>query len=204
MVIRYQPLQHHISLTLPRYVTIRQGLHFIEEKRAWLVQQITENIKTIPLADGQTIPILGDEYKLCHTGGRGIVTVEEGRIIIPGDATFMKRRFLEWLKRQLRKEIEELAHTKVQLLGKTVNKISLRDTSSRWGSCSHDGNLSFSWRLVFAPYEVLEYVVCHEVAHIKHHNHSPAFWAAVGLLCPDYEKSRHWLKTHGAILYSYN
>ena len=204
MVIRYQPLQHHVSLTLPRYVSIRQGLHFIEEKRAWLVKQITENAKTIPLEHGQTIPILGNDYTLLYVGGRGVVTLDEKNILIPGDETFLKRRLLEWLKRQLRAEITHLAEAKAKQIKKPLGKISLRDTSSRWGSCSHDGNLSFSWRLVFAPYAVLDYVVAHEVAHIKHHDHSPAFWAAVELLCPEYDKYRNWLKTHGAVLYSYN
>jgi len=204
MIIRYQPLQHHVSLTLPRYTSIRQGLHFVEEKRAWLADQITEKAQPVPLADGQIIPVLGNDYTLRHIGGRGVVSIDGDRILIPGDESFMKRRILEWLKRQARTEITRLATAKAEQINKPLKRISLRDTSTRWGSCSHDGNLSFSWRLIFAPYEVLEYVVGHEVAHIKHHNHSAAFWATVGEICPDYEKCRHWLKIYGSKLYSYN
>src|SRR5262249_62094428 len=122
---------------------------------------------------------------------------------VPGDKQFMSRRVQEWLKVQIREEIVKLAQKKADQIGARVKRVSLRDTSSRWGSCSHDGNLSFSWRLVLAPYEVLEYLVSHEVAHIKEHNHSEKFWALVEKLYPDYEKAQHWLKAHGATLYAY-
>ena len=89
------------------------------------------------------------------------------------------------------------------MIGKTVAKITLRDTSSRWGSCSRGGNLSFSWRIVFAPREVLDYLVAHEVAHLKHPHHRSSFWQTVEQLCPQYKTHRAWLKTHGAGLYAY-
>lgn len=203
MVIRYNPAGHSVSLTLPRYVSIRQGLRFVEEKRVWIEQRILEKKAPVPFADGQTIPLLGMLYTLQHVGGRGVVRIEGDTIIVPGDSAFMARRVREFLKRVARDTIAEIAAKKAKQLGKTVSKITLRDTSSRWGSCSHDGNLSFSWRLVFAPYDILEYVTCHEVAHLKHHDHSPAFWIAVGLLYPDYEKAKQWLKINGSELYAY-
>ena len=203
MILRYQPLQHHVSLTLPRYVSIRQGLTFVEEKRAWLESQLTEKTQIIPLQDGQMIPVLGKRYTLRHTGGRGLIGIDGEHIMVPGDMAFMKRRVLEWLKRQGRNEITRLANEKSAIINKSVSRISLRDTSSRWGSCSHDGNLSFSWRLVFAPIEVLDYVVSHEVAHLRHLDHSPAFWSTVATLHPQYEKARHWLKANGQSLYAY-
>lgn len=203
MVIRYQPIQRKIGLTLPRYISVKQGLHFVEEKRSWLTRQIAEHQSDVPLMDGQVIPVLGKDYTLCHVGGRGVVTMEENRIMIPGDNLFLKRRVLEWMKRELRKTIMQLANEKAECIGKRIGKISLRDTTSRWGSCNHNGNLSFSWRLLFAPFEVLDYVVSHEVAHIKHLDHSTAFWSAVESLCPDYQSYRDWLKTHGTTLYRF-
>lgn len=203
MVIRYQPLQHQICLTLPRHATIAQGLHFVEEKRSWLEKQLHDKAKHIPLTEGHRIPILGKTYTLCHVGGRGVVTAEDDRILVPGDAIFMKRRVREWLKQQVRQEIAALVSAKSQQLQRPYRKISLRDTISRWGSCSYDGNLSFSWRLAFAPRPILEYVVSHEVAHLKHHDHSPAFWMAVESLYPDHAAAREWLRTHGATLYAY-
>jgi predicted metal-dependent hydrolase len=203
MVIRYHPIHHHVALTLPRYVSIKQGLHFVSEKREWLAQQIQTIQKTIPFEDGQEIPVLGKKYILTHVGGRGVVRIEDDRIIVPGDAAFMARRVREWLKRIARETITTIASAKAKIIGKNIKRISLRDTSSRWGSCSHNGCLSFSWRLVFAPYEVLDYVTCHEVAHLKHHDHSPAFWIAVGQLFPDYNNSKQWLKVNGGKLYTY-
>ena len=203
MVLRYHPLQHNVGLTLPRYVSIRQGLHFIEEKRSWLIEQINSHARHVPFTDGQYIPVLGKNYLLRFAGGRGVVMIHDEMILVPGDESFMKRRVLDWLKAQAKESITSIAIEKCWQLGKPYKKISLRDTSSRWGSCSHDGNLSFSWRLIFAPLHVLEYVVSHEVAHLKHHDHSPAFWAAVTALCPNLDASRQWLKDSGTILYSY-
>ncbi|MDE3060484.1 MAG: M48 family metallopeptidase, partial [Pseudomonadota bacterium] len=203
MVIRYHPLKAAIGLTLPRYASVRQGLRFVDEKRGWIEKQLHEKSGRIPFAGGQTIPVLGKTYTLKHVGGRGVVTAQGDEILVAGAEDFMARRVREWLKKQAEKEIRTLAAHKSALVGVRVRKISLRDTHSRWGSCSHDGNLSFSWRLVFAPYEVLEYLVSHEVAHLKEHNHSAAFWAVVEELFPEYRKAERWLKAHGRGLYQY-
>jgi predicted metal-dependent hydrolase len=203
IIIRYQPLQQCLTLTLPRYVNIRQGLHFVEEKRQWIARQLSAAPAQIPFTDGQAIPVFGTTYTLRHAGGRGVITVEGSDILVHGDPAFMQRRVREWLKAQMRARLTELAQDKARRIGQSVKKISLRDTSSRWGSCSHDGHLSFSWRLVFAPIDVLDYLVAHEVAHLAEHNHSPAFWNVVHQLCPDYERPRRWLKTHGTKLYAY-
>lgn len=216
MVIRYQPLRHEIRLTLPRYVSIRQGLRFVDAKRKWIAGEVATHHKKIPLADGAVIPVLGAEYRLHHTGGRGLVRLshdpltlqnesvgDERLLLVPGDETFIARRVRDGLKRFAAGILQKLAQEKAVELGVNIKKISLRDTSSLWGSCSQDGRLSFSWRLVFAPYEVLEYVVCHEVAHMKELNHSPAFWQLVERLCPDWRRHRRWLAEQGATLYRY-
>jgi predicted metal-dependent hydrolase len=204
MVIRYQPLQHHISVTLPRQVSIAQGLRFVQEKRPWLEAQLRGSIRRVALADGQVIPVLGRHYTITHGGGRGLVRIEGDRIVVPGEAAFLARRLREWLKHAARDEITAIATAKAQQLGTRFRKISLRDTASRWGSCNHKGHLSFSWRLGFAPHEVMAYVVCHEVAHLKHLDHSPAFWMTVTLLDPGQQTSRRWLRLHGAQLYAYD
>lgn len=134
--------------------------------------------------------------KLLPQGGKGLVTV-------PGEREFMPRRVRDFLKQLAREEIEKLVAIKIPLLGKNPRKISLRDTHSRWGSCSQDGNLSFSWRIIMAPRDVLEYLVCHEMAHLLHMNHSKLFWNTVSHLCPNYKIPQVWLKTHGAKLHSY-
>jgi len=220
--IRYQPLAHAVSLTLPPTASLRQGLRFAQERCEWIERQIAKKPKHVPFSDGQIIPVLGKKYIIRHVGGRGVVKIDVSdqsakdsennlhsdicslpSILVSGDAEFMARRVREWLKAQAGEEITKLAHDKAHQIGKRVKKISLRDNSSCWGSCSHSGNLSFSWRLILAPHEVLEYLVSHEAAHLKEHNHGPAFWAVVAQLFPPYKQAQHWLKRHGQGLYSY-
>lgn len=175
----------------------------MEEKKKWLEGQLKEHPARVPFDNGQSIPVFGKEYTLHHTGGRGVVTIEDDRILVPGEADFMARRLRDWLKQKLREEITALAAAKTQMIDKPLRRISLRDTVSRWGSCSYRGDLSFSWRLVFAPYEVLEYIVSHEVAHMRHHDHGPDFWQLVETLHPGHNPFREWLRIHGSRLYSY-
>lgn len=203
MTLRYQPLQQHLLLTLPRYVSIKQGLHFIEEKRKWIEKQIDETVQHFPFIDGQLLPVMGKQMRLRHIGGRGVITIEGDDILVTGEAEFMGRRVQDWLKRCARDHISDLARSKAQLIGKRVRQVTVRDTISRWGSCSHDGNLSFSWRLVLAPYPVLDYVVSHEVAHLQEFNHSAMFWDVVEQLSPGHIQWRNWLGENGYILYGY-
>jgi predicted metal-dependent hydrolase len=203
MTLRYQPLQQHLLLTLPRYVSIKQGLHFIEEKRKWIEKQIDETVQHFPFVDGQLLPLLGKEVCLRHVGGRGVITLSGSDMLVPGEAEFMSRRVQDWLRRCAREHLNGLARSKAQIIGKQVRQVTVRDTISRWGSCSYDGNLSFSWRLVLAPYPVLDYVVSHEVAHLKEFNHSDTFWSVVEQLSPGHVQWRDWLGSNGHILYGY-
>ena len=203
MVIRYQPINHSLTLTLPRYVSLTQGLSFVEKSRSWIERQIGKQSRRVPFENGQVIPVMGKDCRIVHVGGRGVAAVEETELRIPGDAAFLARRVREWLKAAVKREIAQLAQAKAEALGVCVKNIGLRDTRSHWGSCSQSGRLSFSWRLVFAPYEVLDYLVCHEVAHLKELNHSAAFWRHVGALCPHYKKAQAWLKANGEGLYLY-
>lgn len=203
IVLRYQPLAHAVSLTLPRYVTIEQGLGFVDKKRDWVLTQMEKRAPLIAFEDGQTIPVLGQNYRLRHVGGRGVVRPEEAALLVPGGKEFMPRRVREWLKTQAREGIATRAEAKAKILGVRIAKVSLRDTRSLWGSCNRKGNLSFSWRLILAPEDVLDYVVAHEVAHLKELNHSERFWRVVETLCPHWQASRRWLKKHGDTLYRY-
>ena len=110
---------------------------------------------------------------------------------------------MDWLKREARRKIDERVAEYAAVLGVRPKRITIRDTSSRWGSCSSARSLSFSWRLVLAPPAVLDYVVAHEVAHLRELNHRPRFWRLVELLVPDIEKSQAWLSDHGALLHRY-
>lgn len=204
MVMRYQPLQHHIALTLPRFVTISQGLDFVRTKERWLLRQVKNAARGEKLIPGARVPVMGDVLTLVHVGGRGVTARAGDELRVTGDADFFSRRVKDWLKAEVLAHIEVRAHERAALLNVKPKKIGLRDPKSRWGSCNYSGHLSFSWRLVFAPREVLEYVICHEVAHLKHMDHSPAFWMAVERLMPGYEPWRIWLRDQGMMLYGFD
>jgi|CXWL01.1.fsa_nt_gi predicted metal-dependent hydrolase len=204
LIVRYQPLQQSLSLTLPQATSIKQGLHFINDKREWILRQVMQYSNATSFSDGQTIPVLGKSFRLEHVGGRGLVSETNDSLQVHGDAEFMARRVRNWLTQKLKSEIILLTQNFSTMLNVKVGSITLRDTSSRWGSCSYDGNLSFSWRLIFAPHEVMRYVVAHEVAHICEHNHSPEFWKLVEQLHPEFKAAQNWLKRNGKFLYLYD
>lgn len=211
LVLRYSSAKACVLLTLPRRVSVNSGLKFVEKNRDWLESQLKklahekENYGHADdiYVDGAQIPVLGKNITIKHIGGRGLAYAENGFLYVHGGEEFLKRRVQLWLKNKCEEAIVEHSKKFSEQLNVRINKITLRDTSSRWGSCSHSGNLSFSWRLVFAPAEVLEYVVAHEVAHMKQHNHSPAFWAVVFSICPNWQQQRKWLKTHGRMLHRF-
>lgn len=204
LIVRYQPIKKSLSLTLPQATSIKQGLHFVNEKREWIAKQLLQYVNSSQPLHNMSIPILGNETRIEHVGGRGAVTEAEGVLQIHGDIEFMTRRIKKYLIDKLKSEIIILVKNNAEKLAVRTGSITLRDTSSRWGSCSIDGNLSFSWRLVFAPYEVLAYVVAHEVTHIREHNHSHKFWKLLESIYPGYEGPENWLKKNGRSLYSYN
>lgn len=228
MIVRYQPHKHFIQLTLPRYASIKQGLRFVKEQRDWIASEMSKQAKRIVLADGVCVCILGSHYTLKHIGGRGLVKLSsnplagkmqidntglfeystplapnDNTMLVPGDSQFFSRRVNDWLKKFAGNIIEKMVHEKSQQLGVKPSRISLRDASSHWGSCSSDGSMSFSWRLVMAPYDVLEYIVCHEVAHLEEMNHSKHFWKKVEEICPHWQQSREWLNQHGGLLHTF-
>lgn len=115
-----------------------------------------------------------------------------------------RERIISWLKSQARKAFCSEIESQRQLYGFSYKSISLKDTKSRWGSCSQRGNLNFNWRLIMAPKSVLQYVVIHEAAHFEHMNHSVNFWNLVAQRCPTFRKEKSWLREHGASLINWD
>lgn len=204
MTLRYEPVQQHVVLCLPRYTSVREGLSFVEEKKSWLQSVINMQAPTLHIGDGTILPLLGSPLTIRHLPDNGgIATVLDGVLFIPGKQEFLKRRTRDALLRMVRSDFSIRLREKAAQLQLKLGRISIRDTHSRWGSCSSDGNITLSWRLAFAPAEVIDYVISHEVAHILEMNHSAAFWDVVERLCPEFEPARDWLKRHGHELYRY-
>ncbi len=125
-------------------------------------------------------------------------------LCVAGSPEYAVRRLVDWLKNEAKKDLFFRVHHHASNVGIYPKRISIRDQSTRWGSCSGNGNLSFSWRLIFAPSFVLDYVAAHEVAHLKEMNHGPRFWRVVRDTMPEMHKARFWLKKHGSELHRFN
>ncbi len=191
-------------VTLPPGVSRAEGRRFAEERADWLARRIERRPTRIPFEPGVTIPVLGEDRIIrLSNEGRGPVVLGEDELIVKGAPEHTPRRVRDWLKDEARRQIEPRAMDLADRVGQTLRRVTIRDTRSRWGSCSTNGGLNFSWRLVMAPAWVLEYVVAHEVAHLIEHNHGPRFWAQVERINGDAERGRAWLNVHGPALHRY-
>lgn len=202
--LRVDAMTDGLVVVVPSGVPVRQALRFVHEKVDWVRARLDAMPPRIPFMPGATVPVLGVPHVIVHApDARRGVWAEAGALNVSGQAEHVARRVADWLKRRAQDEIAPRAHAHAGRLGRRIKRISVRDTRSRWGSCTADGALSFSWRLVLAPAPVLDYVVAHEVAHMVELNHSPRFWALVHDLMPDSATPRHWLKQHGTALHRY-
>lgn len=193
-----------VRLVLPKRTPIAEALSFAEQNRGWILKHLEKVPPRIAFADGAVIPLLGEDHAIVHdAGARCGVVRADGAIRVSGLADHLARRVTDFLKREARAEIGERAREKAARIDRRVGRLSLRDTRSRWGSCNSNGDLNFSWRLIFAPEHVLDYVVAHEVAHMVHLNHSRRFWKLAGELTPEMARAQAWLTRHGAQLWRY-
>ncbi|SDG44470.1 hypothetical protein SAMN05216241_11320 [Limimonas halophila] len=193
-----------VRVTIPRGARVADGLRFAKARTAWLRRHLDAIPETVPLVDGTRVPVLGREHVIRHEpDGRFGVRREDGVLRVSGAADHVPRRVTDHLKREARAAIRPQVQAYAARIGHTPGRISVRDTRSRWGSCSARGELSFSWRLVLAPEPVLTYLVVHEVAHLRHRDHGPGFWSLVRGLMPEADAQRRWLRENGSRLFAY-
>ncbi|ESR25720.1 M48 family metallopeptidase [Lutibaculum baratangense] len=195
-------------LTVPAAASIRHALEFASRQGTFLDRALARVGDRIPIDDGATIPLRGVPHRLRHAGIRGHVRIVGGdgepqEILVPGDPRALPRRAAGWLKSEARVDLEREVCRHCETLGVAAGRIILRDPRTRWGSCSSRGELSFSWRLIFAPPSVLRYLAAHEVAHLREMNHGPAFWRLVKRLDPETDAAEAWLKVNGHTLHRY-
>ena len=197
-----------LEVTMPPGVSVTEAMAFVARERAWIRRRLAELPPPVPFRHGATIPYRGDPHLIFHVPRRrGTVWREEragaARLCVAGDARHLPRRLRDWLKGRARHHLLTASRRYAAAMGVTFRRLAVRDQVSRWGSCSATGTLSFSWRLIFAPPEVLDYLAAHEVAHLVHMNHSPAFWSLVRRHCPHMEDGRRWLRKHGRGLFAW-
>lgn len=204
VILRLDAASGTALLTLPPGFSNRDALAFLQRNKGWLAQRLQKLPEAIPFQDGAVLPILGEPHRILHEpGARRGLWREEGHLHVSGRAEHLPRRVRDYLKAEAKQELSVRSHDKAAAIGQRVTRVTLRDTKSRWGSCSHQGALSYSWRLILAPESVLDYVAAHEVAHLVHMDHSPSFWRLVADLHPDPDSARAWLKRDGSALWRY-
>lgn len=200
--LRVSALDGRVTMSLPSWTAEAEAMGFLREKEHWIRRQLTRQIPRVsPITDGKIL-FEGREVPILTSAGRSVKYVQ-GALLVPDDPEKAPARLAAFLKAMARQRLVSACDHYVNLLGRGYGRISLRDTRSRWGSCSSDGNLMFSWRLILAPPEVLQYVAAHEVAHLAEMNHSTAFWNVVEQICPTYRSTRSWLRNNGQKLHGY-
>lgn len=194
-----------VRLVIPEDMPEHQAFAFAAEHISWIKARAGDFQKKTPFADGATLPVMGHDHTLTIVGTTGAttITMEEGWLTVATKRADPSSNIRRFLTQKLEERVVPLAREKAAVIGKKIARIGFRDTSSRWGSCSSDGNLMFSWRLVFAPDNVIDYVVAHEIAHLKHMDHSPRFWALCEKLSADYANGKTWLRRNGSSLLRY-
>ena len=203
--LRVSSISENVTLTAPANTKHDVLLNFLKSKEIWIREKIHRvSSKKIEVSTSHFIPIMGinTEIKICSNyldvKSIGNSLLVPSKVVDPGLA------IKNYLKKLARKEFTKAADYYCSKLGVAYCSIKLRDTRSRWGSCSSTSNLMFSWRLIMAPKNVMKYLVAHEVSHLKHFNHSKDFWSEVYDLFGPYENERKWLSTEGTKLHFYN
>ncbi|WP_420960498.1 M48 family metallopeptidase [Brucella sp. IR073] len=194
-----------LRVTIPPGLPAREVDRFLSRHEGWIETRIARLPDRAAVRPGIKIPIRGLPHLIVHEPGRGTVETaigEDGErmLIVHGDRLHLPRRIADYLKREAQREMETLVARHTASVGRRAKAIRYKDTKSRWGSCTSDGVLSFSWRIAMAPPPVINYLVAHEVAHLIEMNHGPKFWKLCLELCPDTERCKAWLKRNGTLL----
>jgi predicted metal-dependent hydrolase len=194
-----------LRITVPPGLRRGEVEKFLDRHRGWLEQRLAKVPERPQVRPGIRIPVRGVPHLIVHEPGkRGTVEVSRDEagpvLIVHGDRLHLPRRIADFLKREAKREIEALVAKHTDAVGRRAKAVRFKDTTSRWGSCTSDGSLSFSWRIMMAPAPVIDYLVAHEVAHLKEMNHGPKFWKLCRELCPDTDRCKAWLKRNGGAL----
>lgn len=196
--LRIDPREGSVIVTLPPRAAQAAGRALLLDHAGWVAERLARLPRAVPLTDGAEVPLDGRAVVLRHVpGGRGTRLVE-GALLVSGAAEFLPRRVVDFLRGEARRKLAAAALEKAAGARLKIQRVVVKDTRSRWGSCTAAGTLMFSWRLVMAPVEVQDYVVAHEVAHLRHMDHGPGFWALVGELTPYRAMATRWLERNGA------
>jgi predicted metal-dependent hydrolase len=208
LIVKVHPSTGEVTVVAPSRRGLAHALDFAKSERDWITKRLSNVATPVILGFGARLPFRGEMHVIRHgEKGRAPVWIDregdEPIIRVSGDGEHAPRRVLDFLKREARKALDARVGHFSALLAIKPRRITVRDTASRWGSCSSGRSLSFSWRLILAPSFVLDYVVAHEVTHLREMNHGKRFWALAGELVSDLDKPQRWLSEHGSALHRY-
>lgn len=216
-ILRVSSTAREVLLTMPRTGSAGEARAFAERQRDWIGTKLARLPQRIVFEDGAIIPLRGVAHMIEHRPqARGTVWSEPGepapllaedalpRLVVAGRYLHLRRRLRDWLEAEIRADMTRAVRQYARRLGVAVLQVQIRDQKSRWGASSQTGTLTFSWRLIFAPPFVIDYLAAHEVAHQKEMNHSPRFWAILRELCPATDRAEAWITTHGRDLHRYD
>jgi predicted metal-dependent hydrolase len=209
LTLRVRAVARDVTLTAPPHVPLSAARNFVERHREWVRVRLVRLPEMVPFEAGAVIPVRGEAHLIVHRPeARGTVWAAPASgglpmLCVAGEAPHISRRVRDHLKREARAELMKAVRRHAAALKVEVGRITLRDTASRWGSCSAKGDLSFSWRLIMAPPFVLDYLAAHEVAHRLEMNHGPRYWRLVETIFPRRAEAEAWLRHNGAGLHRY-
>lgn len=208
LTLRVSSATGEIVMTLPARTSLTLAQAFAARHGGWIAARLARVPDRVPFAAGSVLPVRGVPHRVVHRSERGGATrIEamdgEAVVSVACQAPHIARRIKDFLEGEARRDLAGAVARYAAKLGQAPRRMTLRDTRSRWGSCTARGELNFSWRLILAPPLVLDYLVAHEMAHLREMNHSARFWALAGSLCPDLAEAERWLKRNGAGLHRY-
>jgi len=213
LTLRVSRTRRAVVVTLPEQCDLGEAGSFLHRHIDWVRERLGTIPDPVPFSDGATIPLRGEPHGIVFTGmGRRVAPVERHprrsgsafpELHVAGNREHAPRRLRDWLNAEARRDLDARVGWHARKLGLKARRIAVRDQTSRWGSCSTTGVLSFSWRLILAPPRILDYVAAHEVAHLAEMNHGPRFWSLVALTMPELEEAKRWLQVYGMDLHRY-
>ena len=198
--LRVSRLDGRVTLTAPRFVSEAEAMAFATERTDWIRGHLAQFTPCVFVELGTSLLVHGKQYEIV-AGEKKRPRFVDAYIEVHPQTKHIGTAVETLLKDAAREALTDASQRYADQVGRKFTRITLRDTRSRWGSCSAQGALMYSWRLIMAPTEVLDYVAAHEVAHLVEMNHSDRFWAVTQRLCPEYKMHRKWLRDHGADLH---
>lgn len=204
MALRLDHRKQVVHLVVPKRASLQTAYLFAESHKEWIREKLNELPRQIPFIDGEMVPVFGRERKIIVLYNEALkrtdIYLKKDEILVltnKPDPSVRIRRFLMELARE---KLTEMSLEKAALIRRKIKDVAVKDTRSRWGSCAEDGDISFSWRLIFAHPKAMDYVVAHEVAHLAYMDHSENFWRVCERLSKDYDEGKSWMGLNGHTL----